>query len=371
MATGATTTYDLTAGIKLDIEDLIHQLDPSDVPLLGGAGADPSQSLPKESCFEKKVSWLDEELLTPRGTLGGAATTGDTELTLTAGDRVKFQTNDLLLIDDEYVRITGYSSGANIINVSRNYSGGAAGHSSGATVVGVGSTLQEGSDPPTARYLDRNERYNLTEIFGPTKVEVTESDQAVAKYGVASEFDHQVANRVKEQGVAVEQALIYGVRADSSGGKFRSMGGFLYWISTNVNTTTTSFSESAELAQLQALYEAGGVPDTLLVGPKQKRVASAWTSSTSVETMRSDRTRGNIVNVFESDFGTIMIKLNRWMRVEDAINFERAQASIATLRPMSFEMLAKTGDARKGQIVCEKTLRFRRQAHAGRFSALT
>src|ERR1019366_10758636 len=64
----AFTTYDLTTGVKLDIEDAIWLISPFDVPLQGAMGADGRVSLAQASCFEKKVEWLDETLLTPRTT---------------------------------------------------------------------------------------------------------------------------------------------------------------------------------------------------------------------------------------------------------------------------------------------------------------
>jgi hypothetical protein len=63
--------------------------------------------------------------------------------------------------------------------------------------------------------------------------------------------------------------------------------------------------------------------------------------------------------------------LDRWVRIADVFVFEREQTQLATLRPLVFEMLAKTGDSLKGQIVAEKTMKVRRYPHAGRFTALT
>ncbi len=63
--------------------------------------------------------------------------------------------------------------------------------------------------------------------------------------------------------------------------------------------------------------------------------------------------------------------MNRWVNKNDAFSFERDQAEITTLRGLTFEMLGKTGDARKGMVVAEKSLRFRRAKHAGRYSVLT
>jgi hypothetical protein len=43
---------------------------------------------------------------------------------------------------------------------------------------------------------------------------------------------------------------------------------------------------------------------------------------------------------------------------------------VKTLRPFSFQMLAQTGDAVKGMIVGEKTLKFEAERWAAKFTAL-
>lgn len=390
-----TNTYDLTVGIQLDIEPMIQFLTPHEVPLQGGYGADPRLALPTGGAFEKKVEWLDETILTPRSTLG-ASLAGSTntvvDIVLATGDRPKFTTGDILLVQSlttaatqEYVRVTGYSATtADDLLVTREYNSSTLStFVTGATVLGLGTNLAEGSDPNSGRYIDRANRYNVTQIFGPYAVETSESDEAVTKYGISSEFDHQIMLAVNNAAISIDQALLYGTRLEDTSNKRRTMGGFTYYITSangsTINSTDTSLTETAELTQLQACYDLGGRPDTLMVNSKGKRSISAtWVTIAGVATAglgqvnlnRTDTARGTIVHTYESDFGAINILLNRYLNVNDAINFERDQAEIATLRGLTFEMLGKTGDARKGMVVAEKSLRFRRARHAARFTAL-
>src|ERR1700730_2944859 len=107
MTTGRVSTYDLTVGVKLKVEDMIWLISPFDVPLLGTNGADGRTTLSSDTCFEKKVEWLDGTLLTPRSAIGTpAVVTADTYITVTAGDQLKFQTTDILLVESEYMRVT-------------------------------------------------------------------------------------------------------------------------------------------------------------------------------------------------------------------------------------------------------------------------
>lgn len=287
-----------------------------------------------------------------------------------AGQRERFQTGDVVVINLEHVRVTGYGSTADSLTVTRAFAGTAVQQANASTVVGVGSALPEGSDPPAARARDRVNRFNITEIFGPYKVHVSGSNNVVQKYGLPmNEFDYQVANRTKESYVAVEQAILYGTRVEDTTNEWRTMGGLTFYITTNVDSTTTDITDTALLTQLETIFNAGGNPDRAVVGPRQKRKVSQFDSS-NIRYMQNTDVRGRVVEFYESDFGMISLHLDRWVRQTDLFIFNRDQATVTSLRPQMFEMLAKTGDAMQGQVLCEKTLRFRREQHASRFSAL-
>lgn len=372
MPVGPMTTYDLTVGVQLEVEDLIYVISPVDVPLLGGQGADGRTVLSQDTVYEKKVEWLDETLLTPRTTLGATYITADTYITVAAGERERFQTGDVILTRGEYMRVTGYGTTADTLTVTRAYAGTATNAGVvGDQIVGVGSALPEGTDPPNARTRDRVNRFNLTEIFGPAQVQVSETENVVRKYGLPmSEFDYQIGNRTKEQMVAMEQAILYGTRAEDLSNRWRTMGGMTFFITTNVDSSTTTITETLLLNQLQNAFNAGGNPDRIVVNPAQKRNISQFGSS-NIRYVQDTNVRGQTVDFYESDFGQVAIIIDRWCRTQDLFIFARDQATVGTLRPLVFEMLAKTGDSIKGQVVGEKTLMFHREAHAARFSALT
>lgn len=372
--TGTFSTYDLTVGTKLSIEDMISLLDPHDAPLHGMFDADGRQSLRNGTATQKKEEWLDDTLLNPRDNAGAAATTSETVLTV--GNRLHFTTDDILLVPGgEYVRVTGYGTTANTLLIARAWSGTAGSIASGAEIVGVGTALPEGSDPNDGRYTDRNQRYNLTQIFGPYKLQVSATEQVIDKYGLRStEMDYQIAKHMKQIAVTIEQAILYGTRVDDAVAERRTMGGFTHFITTNVDAATTDLTEAALRTQLQTIYDAGGRAEWFVVGSTQKSKVSqfAGASSSQIQIDRGSRIRGAVVDYFESDFATVAVMLNRWVRQSDGFLFDADQAEERTLvgRELQFERLGKTGDSEKGQIVTERTLVFRREAHAARFSAL-
>ena len=373
---GKAQTYDLTTGVIVNIEDVIYLLSPTDVPLLGGQGADGASALSTDTCFEKKIEWLDEDLLLPKSLIQTATTTGDGFIIVTAGQQNRFSTGDVLIVgtSNERLRVTGYGVTADSLLVTRSFQSSTAGSVTvGLTVTILGQALAEGADPENARAADRNNRSNFTQIFGPTKVHVTGTENVVRKYGLGgtTEFDKQAANRTKEQMIQIEQAILYGKALEDSGNKWRTMGGMFDFITTNVDNSTTTITESTLLNQLQNAYDAGGSPDRVVMGSKTKRVVSGFNTSITVNVVRPDNVRGQVVDYFDSDFGTVTMILDRWCRTSDVFGFNRDQAVVVTLRPMQFEMLAKTGDALQGQVLAEKSFRFVRQAHAFKFTALT
>lgn len=371
---GTFQTYDLATGVKLDVEDIIWLTSPFDVPLQGAMGADGRTALSVDTCFEKKVEWLDEPLLNPRTTAANSIgnTTTATTLVVAAGTGVCFQTGDIIEADGEYMQVTGYGTTADNLFVSRGFAGSTlATIDTGDLVMGVGAALAEGSNPPNARAVDRTDRYNYTQVFGPVAVSVSGSEQAVQKYGLTgTEFDHQVANRTKEQFVTFEQALLYAVINAGTGSGGRTMAGIASWITSNVDSSTTAFTDAALLTLLGECFDAGGTPDRLVVPRVQKQNLSLL-NSTDIRYAQDTNIRGQVIDYYDSDTGRLTVVLDRWCKPTDAFVFSREQATICTLRPMQMEMLAKTGDAVNGQVVCEKTLRFRRQSWAGRFSNLT
>ena len=370
---GTFQTYDLPTGIKLDVEDAIWLISPFDVPLQGGMGADGRTALSTDTCFETKVEWLDEVLLTPKTTVATAvATTTATLVNVAATTGVNFQTGDVVQVDGEQLQITAYGSTVDWFVVTRGFNGTTATtFATGDTFIGVGSALAEGSVPPSARAIDRTDRYNRTQIFGPVAVSVSGTEQVVQKYGlVSTEFDHQVGNRIKEQAITMEYALINGIPGAGSATVGRTMGGLNYWISTNVDSSSTALTDSVIMVQAQACFDAGGNPDRLLLSSKSKRVVSAI-DSTEIRYGQNTNIRGQVVDFYDTDYGRVSVILDRWCLPNQAFLFSRDQATICTLRPLQFEMLAKTGDFTQGQVVGEKTLRFRMQSHSAKFTALT
>lgn len=378
MPAGIVTTSDLTTGVKINMDEAIYMISPQDSPLINGLDADGAVILGSTPTDEIEFDWMDEQILVPRSQLNGAVTTGDTVITLDSNDeRLRFSTGDILMIEKagvgERIQVTGYGTTTGTLLVTRGFaSTTATNYSDNAAVVGLGTALAEGSDPEAARSRDRGEDDNYTQIFGPTSVHLSGTEQVVAKYGVPNEFQHQVFNRTRENVIAREQAYLYGVKYNSTTAKIRTTGGLDYFITTNVDSTSTQLTVTSIEAAMELGYDQGGIPDLLTANPKSLGDLNALNDADRVRVDITDAKRGRMrVMAVHTEYGDITVVRNRYCRKTDAFLWNRNQVVRRPLRPLTMERLAKTGDSDKVQILCEEGLQVKGQEHMAKLTALS
>ena len=380
---GKVTSYDLDVGVKINMDELIYMISPTDSPFINGIGTDGRQLLSSSPVDQQEFKWMDEELLLPRATVAGtgAAGAGATTITVSAADSYRFQVDDLLNIGEEDAvvngaikRITAINNSTGVINVADWANGSAWPATTAAhedTVVCVGTALVEGSDPGEARSADRTIHSNYTQIFGPTPIFMSRTEQQVSRYGVSDEFAKQVYGRSVENVITREQAYLYGQYNNDTSNKRRSTGGLNYHITSNTDTTTTLTVAALEALQ-QKCYNAGGMPDLLIANPASFATLNAVSDSGRVRTVIDDPRRGRVpvASVF-TEFGETQMLRNRWCHAETAFLIAKDGISRRVMQPLVVEALAKTGDSDKVQIVCEEGLQVKGEQHMGKFTTLT
>lgn len=371
------TAYDLTVGVVVNMDEAIYLISPDDSPLITGMGADGLSVISSQPVDEIVFSWMHDTLLLPRSAVtGGAITTGDTIVTVTSGDRSKFSTGDVLRINkvgnvDEIIRISGYGTTTDTLLITRAYSGTATNYASGAIIVGLGTALPEGDDPESPRTVDRTETSNVTQIFGPTSIALSRTEQRVRKYGVANEFAHQVNGRMVENVISREQAYLYGRKFNSTTAKVRMTGGLMNFLQTNLDTSTTAANATNLQASLQTCYNLGGVPDRYMSNPVGFADLNDIGNTGIVRVTIDDPRRGRIrAAMIDTEFGSLSLVRNRWMLPGNGIGFRRDNVIRRVLSPLVMERLAKTGDSDKVQIVCEEGLEVKGEKHAFAYANL-
>ena len=386
---GQVTSYDLAVGVKINMDELIYMISPVDSPLINGVGTDGRQLLASSPVDQTTFNWMDEELLLPRALVDVSNTdTGTSHLAVevSAADSYKFQVDDLITVMDRsavqhaaVLRITAINNTTGVLTVVgwANHSaqtatiGETTSAGNGDLVVCVGTALVEGSDPGTARSADRTIRSNFTQIFGPTPVNMTRTEQQISRYGVSDEFAKQLYGRSVENVISREQAYLYGQPIDDTTNKRRSTGGLNSFITSNVDTTTTLTIASLE-SVMQDCYNNGGVPDLLIANPTSMATINDISDSGRVRTVIDDPRRGRVpvTSVF-TEFGETQLVRNRWCDKGTAFAVKKENIQRRVMQPMVVEALAKTGDSDSVMLLCEEGLQVKGESHMGKWTTLT
>ena len=217
-------------------------------------------------------------------------------------------------------------------------------------------------------------------------VVVSGTADVVKKYGRKEEFARLVAKQGREMKRDIEFALVQNQASSAGGsGTARSSAGVESMISGNrilgtgnstgttagfaagvwaapVDGTATAMTEADLVSALEAAWTDGGNASTVMVGSalKKKIGTFAGASSFAGVSVNQGRTSQGVivggVDLYISPFGEHKIVLNRFMRTGTLLALDMEYWSVAFLRPIKFEERAKTGDATKGELLCEFTL---------------
>jgi hypothetical protein len=372
------------AGVDLpeimeDVSDIIGIVSPYETPLLAHLGD------PKRAATSTVHEWVEDSLLPNTDSINQTTFTpnGQDATALTVANGSRFQVGDMVRPgnSNEVMLVTAVA-GNNLTVVRRYGSTPAYTLTNGVKLTILGNAALEGADAGAARFTSRVRKQNYTQIFAAT-VEVTGTMQAVRHYGVQDELDFQKQERVRELLRDLENCVINGTAPAStpqgSASVRRSMNGIIRMISTNQYVpgqggfpsgggAGTDLSEAVLNAALRLTWEQSqGRIDTILVNGFQKRRINQFVASTARHYTPGDRALGELVSVYESDFGVARIVLSRWVPADTVVLLDSSRIEVLPLagRSFHFRPLGPTGDAVSGQIVGEYTLECRNEnAHA-------
>lgn len=236
---------------------------------------------------------------------------------------------------------------------------------------------------------------NYTQIFAKDVI-VSGTEEIVDKAGRKSETAYQLVKRAAELKRDIESTLLTNQGASAgSTTTARTLGALPAWLKTNTQKgsagtdptytniptaargdgTQAAFTEAMLKANALQVYNAGGKPEMLMVGPFNKQTASGF-SGVATKTFYTSAVEETAIigaaDVYVSDFGTFSIVPNRFQRARDAWLVDPELAAVAFLRPFLTEPLAKTGDAEKRLILAELTLEvLNEQGQGGIFDLTT
>jgi hypothetical protein len=257
------------------------------------------------------------------------------------------------------------------------------------TAVNTANAAVEGADASSATLSPTVRLGNYCQIVQKT-IQVSGTLDSVNKAGRKSEKAYQLARASSELKRDIE-GILCSNQASSAGSSTvaRKLGSVLAWLDSNTSfgsggadpttigsTTRTDgtvreFTEALLKTVIASVYTNGGMPKVLMVGAAGKQKVSTFAGIAQQRYMAPADAPTTIIgaaDIYLSDFGSVSVVPNRFMRVRDALVLDPEYAAVAYLRPFATNELAKTGDSDKTQILAELTLEMRNEAaHGGVF----
>jgi Family of unknown function (DUF5309) len=252
----------------------------------------------------------------------------------------------------------------------------------------------EGDDAVTVAVTPTVRLGNLCQISDKV-VRVSGTQRAVGHAGRDDELEYQEMLKGLELKRDMESILVGTNQAKAAGAEGaspRKLASVLSWIKTNTSKgasgvdpaaadgtgtrtdgTQRAFAESQLKGVLQSIWNAGGKPDTIMVGGFNKQVFSTFTGrATPTEDTKAKKIVAS-VDFYESDFGRLSVTPNRFMRARDALVLQADMWAVAYLngRRMVSIPLARTGDSERRQMLSEYTLVARNEKASGGVFDLT
>ena len=254
----------------------------------------------------------------------------------------------------------------------------------------------EGADISYATLSPSVLENNYTQIS--TKgIQVSATNEAVTSAGRNNELAYQVAKGAKELKRDMETALLSNV-AKSAGdaSTARTLGGAPTWYETNVDAgsggsgagngaartdgTQRAFTEDQLKGVLVSCYNEGGNPNMIMVNAFNKQKLSGFTGGSTRFDAAEDRRLITSIDVYESDFGTMQVAPNRFIRGanadadvigQDAHILDMEYWGVSFLRDFALQTPAQTADADQRFMVAEYTLESRNEKASGLITDLT
>lgn len=254
----------------------------------------------------------------------------------------------------------------------------------------------EGDDSDTNTAVPTTRLSNYTQIFKKT-IRVSGSQNAVNTAGRDKEEAYQLMKRSKEIKRDIEFALTRN-QASSAGGAntARSLASVESWLATNKtskgtgtaqstpgfandavaaptdSTATSSFTQTDLKAMLAAAWSAGGNPTVVIAGPTAKQRISTFSGIATLYRETGSTAKGTKIvgaaDIYVHDFGEVRIVPDRFSRDQTVLILDMDYWAIASLRGMTKEKLAKTGDSERWHLLTELTLESRNEAASAKIT---
>jgi len=239
---------------------------------------------------------------------------------------------------------------------------------------------------------------NYTQIFDKT-LTISGTAQKVDVAGNENTFAYQLAKKGKELMNDVEATLSRDQPAAlGANNDARKVAAFESFLRTNVSRgtngasstlsgstngfpnayptygTARAFTETLLKTVITSLWTNGGTPKICIVGPFNKKAASAFTGIAEIRKDAPGAAPATVIgaaDVYVSDFGKVTFVPSRFSKDASALLVDPEYVSLGVLRPLQTIDLAKQGDADSKQLLMEATLKVSAEKAHGIVADLT
>lgn len=243
--------------------------------------------------------------------------------------------------------------------------------------------IAEGAETEIPLLAPTTRLKNYTQIASEA-ARVSGTDLKADNAGRDNEMAYQMAKKGLEIRNQMELTLIGtnkgAVAGAGQGATVQEVAPVLAWLTTNtiagvggVNPTAfddadgrtdgtlESFLEDDIVDGMEAAWLEGAMPSILMCNSTLKKAVTNFTGNATKYKEVDDKTVVNAVDIYVSDFGTLSVVPNRYMRARDVLLMTPDSWGLAVYRDfMSFD-LAKTGDSEAKSILTEYTLEARQE----------
>lgn len=356
--TSGAVTFNITANTnQLDLSEELAEIIRSDntsfISRLMGGMIEATQT---------RHYWDEDSLISNQATESGVGiNTAVTSVAVVSGQGTRFKIGTLFRDrakgKTEVMQVTAVST--DTLTIVRQYGGTTAeSHAASFIMQIIAHTRQEDQDISEDDTKERTSVNNVLQIF-QRGVRIAYDREKVKNNGIASEFAHQVAYRLKEEMRALDSSVINSVKSTDAGSStsYRSMGGLLQYTSAtggNVRTTVENLVETVvnDMAE-DIVNDAGQVENGfLLCSPKLRRTISTFDQAFRRGDFNATRA-GYYVERYITDMGfELEVIQDPWMLDDVVIVGDLSRCKMVCLQSdqMRFEELAKLGRSYRGQI---------------------
>ena len=221
--------------------------------------------------------------------------------------------------------------------------------------------MLEGAEAPESVHSTRTMKSNICQIMSKA-TSVSGTLNALNPYGIGNEYAQEINDRLLELKRDMEYFFLSGTKATESGVTPRQMDGLMNLVGNSIDASG-ELTEDILVDAMEKMWEAGVSSENIYAfcGATVKRKINKLVAENAATRIHAElgqrHALGIMVDRLVSDFGDFNVVLNRHMPKNAILIVDLNEVEIATLRPVFFQELAKTGDYTKGQIITENTIK--------------